>query len=304
MRRERFELALERLDHNFWARFEKIASAFLASEFPKLRTVASTSGDGGRDAELFRNADDTTVLFQYSVSKDWKSKIKKTAERINETFPKATLLIYVTNQQIGANADDLKTIIRNENKLYLDIRDKSWFLDRMESSDDRRVTAERLAEEMVDPLLKDRKIIDDTNHLLSDTETRAAYLYLLCQLEDESKEKGLTKLSYEGLIRSVLRGTFSENRMKREQIREEVRKVLASHPAETVDKYTDSALMRMTKKYVRHWKASDEFCLMHEERIRLSESIGKHDHERQALRVLVKEILSASFAEFVAFKMG
>lgn len=291
MKRERFQLALERLESPDWAKFEVLSSVFLASEFPNLRTVASPSGDRGRDSELFANEGDAKVLFQYSVTKDWTGKVRATVKRIKVTFPDTTLLIYVTNQQIGAKADQLKAEFRKINNLYLDIRDISWFLDRMDSSDERRLAAERLAEDMVDPLLKDRKIIEDTSRLLDDTETRAAYLYLSCQLEDESKEKGLTKLSYEALIRSVLRETSSDKRLMRDKIKEEMRKILSSHPADIVDKHTESALIRMTKKYIRHWTTTDEFCLTHEEMIRLSEEIAKHDKERQALNNLIKDLL-------------
>lgn len=46
----RLELALERLQPSDWNRFERLSSAFLASEFDDIRTVASPSGDDGRDA--------------------------------------------------------------------------------------------------------------------------------------------------------------------------------------------------------------------------------------------------------------
>jgi hypothetical protein len=52
---------------------------------------------------------------------------------------------------------------------------------------------EHLAEELVDPLLKDRKIIDDTSHILNDTEARRISLLIVARRR--IKEKGLTKLS-------------------------------------------------------------------------------------------------------------
>jgi hypothetical protein len=45
MRPERFELALERLAPEAWSSFERLASTFLAVDYPTLRTVASMSGD-------------------------------------------------------------------------------------------------------------------------------------------------------------------------------------------------------------------------------------------------------------------
>lgn len=75
----RLKLALERLQPSDWHRFEKLASAFLASEFDDLRTTASPSGDEGRDSELLAPEAEPKVLLQYSVSADWASKIHRTA---------------------------------------------------------------------------------------------------------------------------------------------------------------------------------------------------------------------------------
>ena len=120
MSSQRLELALEKLLPANWERFERFASEFLASEFPDLRTVASPSGDEGRDAELFSPLGDTTQVLQYSVAEDWRTKIRKTATRISETIPSAQLLIYATNQQIGAEADDLKKELRQKYRLHLE----------------------------------------------------------------------------------------------------------------------------------------------------------------------------------------
>jgi len=298
--KNRFELALERLKSSDWARFEQLASEFLSSEYPSLRTVANPSGDEGRDSELFSSDASPKILFQYSVSTDWETKIKKTAARINSTLPEAMMLIYVTNQQIGAKGDDIKKKVFKNNELSLDIRDKSWFLDRMDSNESRQIAAERLAEEIVDALLKDRNIIDETSQVISDTESRAAYLYLTCHLEDTVREKGLTKLSYEAIIRSVLRETNSDNRMSRDAIKDEVRKILSSHSPHIVDQNTDNALHRMTKKYIRHWKVEDEFCLTHQERVRLSEELAKHEKERNILKKSIKELLEKNIGKEVA----
>ena len=149
--KKRFEFALERIRASDWNRFEALASEFLVSEFPNLRTTANPSGDGGRDSELFSPEGSPKILFQFSVSQDWEAKIKKTVARINTTFPDALMLTYVTNQLIGASADKLKKQVREQNKLILDIYDKSWFVDRMMSNEQRMLAAEKLAVEFVDP---------------------------------------------------------------------------------------------------------------------------------------------------------
>lgn len=70
---KRFELALERIQSSDWREFEKLASAFLASEFDVYVSTASNSGDGGRDGELY-STDDPLVVAQFSVAEDWSKK--------------------------------------------------------------------------------------------------------------------------------------------------------------------------------------------------------------------------------------
>lgn len=70
MERARLKLALDRLEAEHWSRFEQFASEFLVTDYPKLRTVASASGDQGRDAEIFSPDGLPSVVLQYSVSKD------------------------------------------------------------------------------------------------------------------------------------------------------------------------------------------------------------------------------------------
>ena len=295
--RQRFELALERIKPSDWARFEELASQFLSNEFPSLRTVASMSGDGGRDSELFSPKGKAKVLIQYSVTESWKSKINQTANRIEEKFPSAVILIYVTNQVIGAKADSLKNNLLAKKNLLLDIRDKTWFLDRTCIGDNNEIAAERLAEEYVDSLLKDRKIVESSTSTLSDTENRAAYLYLTLQYEDESRDKGLTKLCYESLIRSILRETDSDNRKSRKEIKKQVCNILTSHPKNHVELLTDNALKRMTKKSIRHWQENDEFCLSHQEITRLSTELAKHEKSRKFLLRHIRDLVQTISGE-------
>ncbi|MFB6415093.1 MULTISPECIES: hypothetical protein [Bradyrhizobium] len=95
---ERFLLALSGLKPSDWERFERLASTFLVSEWPKLRTMASPSGDGGRDSELFCADGAPNLAIQYSVQLDWAEKIRATAKRLAETFSQASIfaLYHVT----------------------------------------------------------------------------------------------------------------------------------------------------------------------------------------------------------------
>jgi hypothetical protein len=223
MNTRRFSFALERLQPGDWARFESFASQFLVFDYPKLRTVAAPSGDLGRDSELFSPEGDPSVFLQYSVRADWRSKIRETAKRLNENFKDAAVLIYVSNQQIGAEADAIKKELRKTHKLTLDVHDRNWFVERLATDDNRGKVAEQLAMDVVDPYLAGKGVVESIAPSLTAFESKAAVLHLQLQWEDDSRERGLTKMSYEALVKSVLRETSSERRIKKQAVRDAVR---------------------------------------------------------------------------------
>lgn len=302
MRRPRFELALERLGPGDWRRFEQFASEFFAIEFQNLRTVATPSGDRGRDAELFSPEADPNVVIQYSVATDWAAKIRDTAGQVRAEFPSALVLVYVTNQEVGAKSDDLRQKVRTDHGLFLDVRDRNWFLERARG-DYREELAERLAKDVADPYLGSRHIIDDRPRALTSIEARAAHLFLILQWEDDTREKGLTKLCFEALVRAVLRDTHPDNRLPRKRVQERVRVILSNHPANVIDAYTDSALGRMTKRSIRRYQAADEFCLAHEERERQRDRLAELENQQGRLRDEILAVVKAN-AEILDVEEG
>ena len=197
MSRERLHLALDRLRADQWKVFEEFASGFLTSQYPNLRTVASPSGDDGRDAELFSYDGRIPTALQYSVSKDWRRKIRGTAKRISATLPDIRILIYVTNQSILSTADALKKEILQDYGLVLDVHDRDWFLDRFAGDEHRESVSEDLARKIVDPYLAGRGVLKRSAPTLSSNEFRAALTFLQLQWEDDTREKGLTTLTFE-----------------------------------------------------------------------------------------------------------
>lgn len=167
MSRRRLEFALEELKPEQWRIFEEFASSFLAVQFPQLRTTATTN-DKGRDGECFSSEGKPTEFFQFSVSVDWKTKIRKTQKRLATTFPSARILRYVTNQSIRADGDAIKEEMLSKG-IVLDILDKGWFVDRIDTDESRQVAAEYLAEHTVDPLLQQNGILPKTPIPLTET---------------------------------------------------------------------------------------------------------------------------------------
>ena len=275
MQRERLQLALERIRPDQWKLFEDFASAFLSTLYPDIRTVASPAGDRGRDAELFSYDGKPHTLLQYSVSREWKRKIRDTSQQVSENFPRARRLIYVTNQSILSAADSLKTDLLEEYGLVLDIHDAGWFLDRASQNENSEFAAEILATKIVDPYLASRGVLEHTAPTLSNAEYQAALIFLKLQLEDDTRDKGLTRLSFQALVRAVLRNTNKDSRMSRSDIHKRIGAMFPNHDTERIKCLTDSALGKLTKRRIRHWKKPDEFCLTHDEAKRVGERLSE-----------------------------
>lgn len=288
---KRLSFALERLKPEDWATFERFASQYLAPDYPQIRSVGSPSGDGGRDAELFSPDGDPSVVLQYSVTPDWKAKIRKTAARIRENCGSASILIYVSNQEIGALADDIKKEIRKKHGLVLDLHDRSWFVDRL-SSGPRYEVAGKLIKEIAEPYLVSKELIESKAPSLSASEVKAAVVHLQLQWEDDTREKGLTKLSYEALVKSVLRDTTLDARITKECVREKIQDLLAHIEKSRVSANVESAINRLVGSGLVRSHPNSEICLAHEEVLRVREQLLQ--------RELLQSRLSAEIEEAVA----
>ena len=259
MSRPRLHLALDLLQADQWKVFEEFASGFLSVQYPNLRTVATPSGDDGRDAELFSYDGRIKTVLQYSVSKDWRQKVRRTAKRISQKRPGTRVLIYVTNQSILSAADALKQEITDDHGLVLDIHDRDWFLDRFAGDEHREAVSEDLAEKIVDPYLASRDVLKRSAPTLSTTEARAALTYLQLQWEDDTREKGLTRLAFEALVKMVLRNTNSASRLPRSTIHEQVKTMFPNHDGHRIVILVDSVLKRLTKRLIRSGSRSMSF---------------------------------------------
>lgn len=295
---ERFQWALDQLDPTQWRLFERLATVIMSAEFPSLRPVAAMSGDGGVDAMLFATEADPTVLLQFSVRKDYSSKIEETCQRLKKTHPAAQVLIYVTNQEIGPRSIALRAKTRSVHGLHLDPRDRDWLVGARNSSPATSDEAEALAHAVVDPLLGSSGIaINQQAQALDDLEAKAAFVYLGLQWADDTREKGLTKLCFDALVRSVLRDTSSDDRRTRVQVHQLVSQLLPGQHVATLKSQVDGALNRMNKRFVRHWQKIDEYCLTWAERVRLNERLAELNVMDANLRTRLRDVLRASANE-------
>ena len=294
MSRSRFEFALMNAIPAMWESVENLATAFLADEYPNLRTLAG-HGDKGRDAILWQPEDDPTVIIQCSMRKDWEKKINETARTVSQEFPDTRVLIYITNHHIGPKADDSRAILRRNHHLHLDIRDSTWFLDRQNRSLATASAAERFSDPIVDPILAKSSLIHPSEDSLTSSEARTAVIFLSMQWEDSSRDRGLTKLSYDALVRAALRNTDNEHRMTRASVVDTVRAMIQCEHEDEVEKYTSAALDRLKKRHIRHWKQNDEFCLSFEERKRRTQALIDLELLDHELKLELQESLERAF---------
>lgn len=290
MNQSKFELALNQTKSSDWEAFEKLCSSFLANEHPSMRTMASPSGDGGRDSQLFNPDNINIICSQYSVSADWEAKIKKTLKRLKDGFPDVTVLIYMTNQEIGAKADDIRKECL-QNRIFLDVRDKNWFLDRWCQDDLKANAALEYFEKIGRRYLEDQNVVDKFVSPLSTDESKAALVYLGLQWEDSNTDKGLTKLSFEALLRVALRNSTSENRMTKQEIYEKIYSLLPSHDKSIISSYIDSAINRLGKTVIKHFDSDNTYHLSHEERTKLDEALSLNLNQKQIFDDKIKSVL-------------
>ncbi|WP_125591981.1 hypothetical protein [Amycolatopsis balhimycina] len=295
---ERFALALKNLDSTQWRPFERMATVFLESEFPNIRPVSGLSGDGGADALLFSVEDDPSTIIQYSVRVDVSAKISETCKRIKETFPDVNVLVYVTNQPIDSKSVELRRSARANHGIHLDPRGIDWLISVRNMNSATMAEAEELARLVVDPLIAEPDdLIKRQAQALDDTEAKAAFVYLGLQWQDDTREKGLTKVCFEAIVRSVLRDTDSDNRLTRSQVYEMVSSLLPGHHERTMREQVDGALNRLNKKYLRHWQKVDEFCLTWAERVRLADRLTDLEVQDATLREHLTSALTTSASE-------
>jgi len=246
--------------------------------------MSAASGDSGRDAEVFSLVDDPTQFFQYSVTPDWRQKIRDTARRLNETSPNAQVLIYASPKRIGAEADDLKQEIRKLYRIHLEIRYKHYFTVRYSNSPITEIASERLAVDIVDPYIAVKNVSGTRSSVLTSYETRAAHLFLMLQLKDDTGEKGLTKISFEAIVRSILAHTDSNNRIDRTDLLNLSTKLLSGHSEDRIKELTNLALARLVKRQiVRLHQKDDTVCLSFEESTKVREFLASCELEEHAL---------------------
>ncbi|ORB32022.1 hypothetical protein MPP7335_05837 [Mycolicibacterium parafortuitum] len=255
--------------------------------------MARAAGDEGRDADIFDVDAAGRIKLQYSVTVAWRSKIQATVKRLKDFKPKPTHLIYVTNQEIGPEADDLKRDILAAENIVLDIRDRSYFLDRRDHTVAARAASEVLEQKFVAPLLTSQGIAHSVAPALTAEEERIAFLHISIDLIERDRSRNFSKDAYESLVLAVLHGTTHETALHRNEIRDRICSFVHADSRHQLDARIDSALERLTKKRgtVKHIRSTDYFHIAFEETERINVGAEKFLEQETAFEEDIRAAL-------------
>jgi hypothetical protein len=286
---DRLRFALSHLRQVDWEAFEDFCGAWLAGSFPDLRRLGGV-GDKGRDA-VFAAHDMDDVIVQISIQANWNSKIRATITRLRAAEITCKSLVYMTNHEIGPKADDLKADLLSEG-VSLDVRDSTYFLDRIDLSPANRAAAASLCERVLDPLLPTNELTK--NSPIGDRDLRAGLVYLELQTHDSSDSRNLTRLSYDSLVLGTLKDTDPDNRRSHDDIAAVIQKQLPTHDGQRIQTSVEGSLKRLKsdKKIVVTGGTPKTYALHHNQRTKQADRAIEILAERDQVRKELAELLA------------
>ncbi|WP_139200830.1 hypothetical protein [Curtobacterium sp. MMLR14_010] len=301
MTNPRLELALKQLHAGVWRDFEMFAAEFLAVEYPSLRSTAGANGDRGRDGEVYSIDGAPSIGAQYSVAQDFNAKIIGTLSRLKDEGLNYTHLIYATNQYIGADGDKVRERARVDFQVILDVRDRSWFLERENTYPQRAAASERLIARYADPLLAASGLRERTGTALSQDDGRVALLHLALENRDVETDRSLTRSCFDALVLAALHDTDSANTKTLKQLQEDVGRRVPTGVEGQVEALVAGTLKRLAKKGpIKHLRDSDSFHLAYgaaeEMKAKAAQFLLEENEVGDELRSVVEDTLGSDRA--------
>jgi tetratricopeptide (TPR) repeat protein len=159
--------------------------------------IAVEPQDGGRDAEDLprkgRDREGHPAYFQFSIEKDWKVKLRKTAQKLVPRKSEFDTFVFVTSQKArGVDIDELKTEFRVEYGWTLVVFSREWLRHQLEEPN-ADLAVKYLGADVLDPPLSPAATVlltepeswelTDINRLIEGNQTDAAVLQLKKILE-------------------------------------------------------------------------------------------------------------------------
>jgi hypothetical protein len=288
---DRLRFALTHLQPGDWEAFEGLASAYLSSDFAELRLIAG-AGDEGRDA-VFSLPAQQHVVVQFAIVEDWKTKINLTLDRLAEAGHACTVLIYATSREIGPRAEAVKKDLLQNRGVFLDVRDRAYFVDQVHGSIAKTEAARALADRVVDPMLPGQDVV--RNSSIENPELRAGLLYLELQRHDQSESRNITGLTYDTFVLGSLRETDPDTRLTRSQITAAVHALLPGRSKPTVKSAVNRSLEGLQRaQRIVVTKSDDSFALHYRERLRRDAAALRLWQDREAVRAHLDQLVRAA----------
>lgn len=290
---DQLRVSLDNVRSSEWDLFEDFASAFLVSDFPKLRPIGGTN-DKGRDAVLFEPdpQQPSRVVLQYSLAADWRAKLRQTRQRLQEKAIPCSVLVYATQRDIGPASDDLESEFR-EQGIALSIRDRNWWVARAGRDALTRHATEALKTRVIGRLVAGPGAYGDDGRLTRD-EVETGLFFLELHVRDADRKRSLTRQTIEWLTLSALSLTDADNRRTVSQIVGSVASQMPTQEVSRVEGLVRAALRRLKNAHrVTVTAADDSYALHFNERQRIAELAA----ERAAEAELLQEDLQTHIGE-------
>ncbi len=205
------------------------------------------------------------TVYQSSIERDYKAKIKDTIETLRKNKIRVNQLVYVSNQQIPKK-DVLQDELVQKYKIPINIYDLDWLALHINDSDQTIRSFNIFVDSQLHEFNRPGKSYTVTNLELDPR----VYIYLRQQVEERQDDLKLDEILVDTLILYSLEDTDPDRGilLKRDEILERVRQLVKFDPS-VLSKLIDARLGALSSKprRINHHREDDAYCLRYEERI-------------------------------------
>lgn len=247
--------------------FENFILDFLSKIFGYQFIPAGGLKDRGIDGleHTFHRRELKRTVYQISIEKDFKAKIKDTLDKLQRKKVKLTQFVYISNQQIHEK-DLLQDELVESYKLPINIYDLDWLANHVNDSDSTIRSFNIFVESYFHEFNKPGKAYAVTKLELDPR----VYVYLRQQVEEKQNDLKLDEILADTLILYALGETDPDKGifLKRDQIYKNIKNLVKFNPV-LLGKLIDKRLSVLSSKprRINHHEDIDAYCLQYEERL-------------------------------------
>ena len=247
--------------------------------------------DGGADGffrSVLEDRTKTMSFVQMSIQEDIPGKIRQTVKRLHEFGRKVSALTYWTSRKV--NVDVLEDKLSTELDITIRVRDWDALTRLINTSELTTKAFSGTFQREIYELTATRQAVSEQGFdVVSDP---SVYVFLQFERSERFGKGGLVAPIVDSLIYWAIRETDPdvEKLLGRDQIKQKIATLLPA-AASTLVPSIDARLKHLSTKSgageqrVRHYRATDSFCLPHSIRTELAEKSA----EELALKALVQE---------------